>query len=262
MGTRTEYAPGTFCWVDLGTTDADGAKAFYGELFGWEAADIPAGDMGTYSMLRLDGKEVCALYEQPAEMRERGVPPMWLSYVSVESADSAAERARELGGQVHAEPFDVMEVGRMTLLQDPTGAMLAAWEARENPGATLVNDPGTLTWNELATGDMDAAATFYSRLFGWETEQMDTGGGPPYAVIRNGGRMNGGITSLMPHHGDAPAHWLPYFTVTSTDETASKATGGGGRVLAGPLDVPAGRIAVLSDAQGAAFAVYQGEVDD
>jgi predicted enzyme related to lactoylglutathione lyase len=263
MGTRTEHAPGTFSWVDLGTTDSDSAKAFYSGLFGWEPEDMPAGDGVVYTMLKLDGESVCALYDQPAEMRERGVPPTWLSYVTVQSADDTAARAGELGGQVHAEPFDVLQAGRMTLLQDPTGAMLAAWQPRESIGATRVNDPGCLTWNELATGDMDAAATFYDALFGWETEQLDTGPeGPPYAVIRNDGRMNGGMTALGPQHGDAPPHWLAYFTARSTDDTAAKAGELGGQVLAGPLDVPKGRIAVILDQQGAAFGLFQGETDD
>ena len=125
MGKRERYEPGTFCWVDLATTDPAGAKAFYGELFGWEAEDIPAGEAGIYTMLRLDGDEVCALYKMEAERREMGVLPHWLSYVSVEDADVTAAKARELGGTVLGDPFDVLGVGRMAIIQDPTGAVLA-----------------------------------------------------------------------------------------------------------------------------------------
>jgi predicted enzyme related to lactoylglutathione lyase len=264
MGKRTEHAPGTFSWVDLGTTDADGAKAFYGELFGWEADDMPTGDdgPGVYSMLKIGDDYVAALYELGAEMRERGVPPNWLSYVTVADVEATAAKARELGGKVHAEPFDVLSAGRMTLIQDPGGAMLAAWQPKESIGAARVNDPGCLTWNELSTPDPDGAAAFYGGLFGWEVEAIDTGGGPQYSIIRNGGRSNGGMMGMQDEQAEIPPYWLPYFTVESTDDAVARAGGLGASTLAGPLDVPTGRIAALRDPQGAAFAVFQGEVDD
>ncbi len=109
MGKRERYEPGTFCWVDLATTDPAGAKAFYGELFGWEVEDMPAGEGATYTMARLDGDYVCGLYEMDAAQREQGVAPHWFSYVSVESADAAVSRARELGGTVYGEAFDVLD---------------------------------------------------------------------------------------------------------------------------------------------------------
>src|SRR3954454_4623790 len=121
MGERTSYEPGTFCWVDLATTDQDGAKSFYSELFGWEADDRPAGEGITYSMQRLRGKDVAAIAPQPPQQREMGVPPLWNSYVSVTSADEAADRAKELGATVHAPPFDVLDAGRMAVIQDPQG---------------------------------------------------------------------------------------------------------------------------------------------
>src|SRR5205085_7444081 len=109
MGERTEHAPGSFSWADLGTTDAEGAKAFYTELFGWEAEDLPAGEGMTYTMLRKGGLEVAALYR----LRQEGAPPAWLSYVTVADADAAAEKVLELNGTQIAEPMDGMEAGRM-----------------------------------------------------------------------------------------------------------------------------------------------------
>jgi predicted enzyme related to lactoylglutathione lyase len=262
MGKRTEHAPGTFSWTDLGTTDADGAKAFYSELFGWQAEDMPAGDGQVYTMLKIGEDPVAALYEQSADMRERGVPPNWLSYVTVADVEATAARARELGGTVHMEPFDVLTAGRMTLIQDPAGAMLAAWQPKDSIGATRVNDPGCLTWNELSTNDTEAAAAFYGGLFGWSVEPIDTGGGPPYAIIRNGDRSNGGITGMQSEQSEMPAYWLPYFTVESSDDLVARADQLGATTLAGPLDLPNGRIAALRDPQGAAFAVFQGEIDD
>jgi uncharacterized protein len=259
MGKRTEYAPGTFSWVDLSTTDPEAAKRFYTELFGWDFEDMPAGEGMTYSMARLDGDYVAALFQQMDDERDQGIPPHWNSYVTVNSVDDAASRTKELGGTVMMEPFDVLDVGRQTLIQDPTGAVLAAWEPRTMIGAGVVNVPGALTWNELHTGDIDAAVSFYTGLFGWSTEAMDTGDGPAYHMIRNGERSNGGIMDTQPGE---PPNWLPYFAVSSLDETLSKATSRGGEKLAGPIPMPQGQIAVLRDPQGAAFALWEGSLED
>src|SRR3954452_3857086 len=155
MGERTKHAPGTFSWADVTTTDQDSAKRFYSGLFGWEADDQPVGDGVYYSMMRLDGRNVAAVSPQPQQQREAGVPSMWNNYVTVESADAAAERAAELGATVHAPPFDVLEAGRMAVIQDPQGAFFMVWEPRQMFGAALVNEPGALCWNELASNDLD-----------------------------------------------------------------------------------------------------------
>ena len=142
MGERTKYTPGTFSWADLSTTDQEAAKAFYGGLFGWKAEDLPVGDDGAYYSMQLVGdKTVAAISEQPQQQRDAGAPPVWNSYVTVESADAAVERAKELGGAAHTPAFDVMTAGRMAVLQDPQGAYFMAWEPRDNIGAGLVTRP-------------------------------------------------------------------------------------------------------------------------
>ncbi|HEX2258600.1 MAG TPA: VOC family protein [Actinomycetota bacterium] len=256
MGKRERYEPGTFSWVDLATTDAGAAKAFYGKLFGWDFEDSQVPGGAVYSMARLDGDQVAGLYDMSAEMRERGVPPNWTNYVTVEDADAAAARARDVGGTVHAEPFNVMDAGRMAIIQDPQGAMFAVWQPHSSIGATRVNDVGCLTMNELSTTDLDAAAAFYGQLFGWDVQVVAEG--VPYWSATNKGRLNAGMTVVR---GGAPPHWKPYFTVASCDAATETIGSGGGRVLAGPLDIPSGRIAVAMDPQGAAFAVFEGEVD-
>lgn len=259
MGKRESYAPGTFCWVDLATADAAGAKTFYGELFGWEADDMPAGEDATYTMLRLGDDYVGGLSEMAADQREAGVPPHWLSYVSVEDASAAAARARELGGTVPGGAFDVLDAGRMALVEDPAGARLALWEPGRHAGAGRVNDTGCLAWNDLQTANPSPAADFYSALLGWEMEPIEQGGEVVYVTIKNGSSANGGI---MPSQNDGPPHWLPYFTVASCNDALAKARDLGGEVLAGPMDIGAGKISVLRDPQGAVFAVYEGETDD
>src|SRR6185503_10813070 len=187
MGERTSHAPGTFSWVDLSTTDPRAAKSFYGDLFGWEFDDLPVGDGQTYSMCRVGGRAVCALSEQ----REEGIPPHWNNYVTVDDLDARTAKAGELGGSVFAEPFDVLEAGRMSVVADPTGAIFCMWEPRNSIGAELVNVPGALTWNELATMDIGRAKEFYGALFDWRLEDME-GSEIPYTIILNGDRSNGG----------------------------------------------------------------------
>jgi uncharacterized protein len=257
MGERTSYEPGTFSWTDLATSDPDDAKRFYTGLFGWEFEDQPIpGDGGVYTMLRKDGKDVAALFKG-----QEGMPTFWGSYVTVESADSAAAKAADLGGTLMMEPFDVMDVGRMSVIADPTGAALCLWEPRASIGAELVNTPGAMTWNDLVTPGPDAAARFYETLFGWTTEEVAGGGG--YRVIRNGERNNGGIMPLDPERmAGTPANWMPYFGHEDVSRVVGEVEGLGGQVFNGPMQMPQGSIAILGDPQGAAFAVWTGEYDD
>jgi predicted enzyme related to lactoylglutathione lyase len=256
MGDRTSYTPGTFSWTDLATTDPDGAKRFYTSLFGWDYDDQPIpGDGGVYTMLRRDGKDVAALFQA-----QEGMPTAWSSYVTVESADSAAARAAELGGAPMGDPFDVLDAGRMAVLQDPTGAVFSVWEPRDSIGATFVNGPGALTLNQLNTSDPDAAASFYEGLFGWRTEQV-AGGDQPYWGIYNGDRLNGGMMQLDPGM-PAPPHWLVYFGSADVDADAGRIGELGGQIMVPPLDVPGGRILVAQDPQGAVVGLFAGRFDD
>ena len=256
MGKRTSYPHGTFSWIDLATTDAAGAKAFYTRLFGWEYVDMPAGEGMIYSMAQIGGDPVAALAQQDLDE----APPHWNSYVTVDDVDGLAPRVAELGGTLVAEPFDVLDAGRMAVLSDPTGAFLCLWQAKDNIGAQLVNTHGALTWNDLSTNDADAARSFYSELLGWTFQQVSEE--PPYWVIQNGARSNGGMRVLTEEEAHFPPHWLPYFAADSTDAAASAAIEAGGSVMVDPFDVPSGRVAVLGDPQGAAFAVSEAEFDE
>ena len=258
MGERSSYVPGTFCWVELATTDPAAAKEFYGSLLGWEAEDRPVGESSVYTMLSRDGRLVGALYEQP-EVQRSYSPPNWLSYVSVEDADAIAEQASHLGATVGAEPFDVLDSGRMAVIVDPQGATFAAWQPREHHGAQLVNDPGALSLNQLNTTDPEAARSFYSDLFGWRVEPIGTGD-QPYWGIYNGDALNGGMMAL-PGGTDAPPHWLAYFTVEDLDAATAQIAELGARVVVEPMAIESGRIAVAQDPQGAAFALFEGGVD-
>jgi predicted enzyme related to lactoylglutathione lyase len=253
MGERDAYAAGTFCWADLGTTNGAAARSFYTALLGWEADDLPAGEDGVYTMFRREGRDVAALYEMGQEERRR-LPPHWSSYVSVEDVGAVAARARELGAGVVAEPFDVMDSGKMAVVRDPGGAHLHLWQPGRHVGAGRVNEPGCMVWNELATADVAESAGFYRDLLGWEAEPDATG----YATIRTGGELNGGIRPLQ---DGEPTAWLVYFATSSCDEAAAGVREAGGQVMAGPMAVTVGKIAIVRDPQGAVLALYEGDVD-
>ena len=252
MGTRTSYTPGTFSWIDLATTDASAAEAFYGGLFGWTTvtdAD-PDGNV-VYATFRLGDDAVAGLYERPDET------PAWASYVTVDDADATAARATELGGTV-GEAFDVFDAGRMVVITDPQGGVFALWQPGARIGAERVNDVGCLTMNELLTPDLDGARAFYEGLFGWRTEPIDTGpGGPQMRSVYNGETLNATLTL----DDTGPTHWRPYVTVESTTAALEQITALGGSALAGPIPLPDGSFAIALDPQGAEFAIFEGEVD-
>jgi uncharacterized protein len=259
MGRRTGYTHGTFSWADLATTDVDGAKDFYGRLFGWEPEDR-TGAFGIYTMLRVEGDAVAGLYGRSDELSAAGFPSRWLCYVTVHAADPAAARAVELGGTVVNEAVDVEDAGRMAVVADPGGARLALWEARATIGATRVNDPGCMAWNDLVASDLDAAAAFYGGLFGWEVRELPQAGG--YRVIQNGDRTNGGMMPAQLAGWEGPGYWLPYFNAGELDRAVTVVGEGGGQVVVEPQTVPAGRFAIAVDPQGAPFALFEGGVDD
>lgn len=258
MGERSEYAPGTFSWADLATTDQDGAKAFYTGLFGWVADDMPVGDGSVYSMMRMGDRDVAAIAPQQPQQREMGVPPVWNSYVTVESADAAADRAAELGATVQVPPFEVLEAGRMAVIQDPQGAFFMAWEPHRHIGAGLVNAPGALVWNELASPDLEGSTAFYRDLFGWDIAPFE-GSPTPYLAIKNGDANNGGIRELSPP--GVPPHWLTYFGTEDIDAGLAKVGELGGTTMAGPIDVGMAKLGIVQDPQGATFALYAGEFE-
>lgn len=257
MQETPKYVPGTFCWVELGTTDGEAAKKFYTKLFGWDFSDSPIGPGMVYTMLKLGGKDVGALYQMPTEMTAQGIPPNWLSYVSVASADETAAKAKSLGATLMKEPFDVMTVGRMAVIQDATGAVFAIWQAGTQQGAGVVNVPNSFCWNELATRDTTKAGDFYTGLFGWgkKVQQM---GPMTYTSFMNGERPAGGMYQPGPEMGDVPPHWLVYFAVDDTDARVKQTNELGGKTITPPMDIPGtGRFAIIQDPQGAVFGIIK-----
>ncbi|HMA29197.1 MAG TPA: VOC family protein [Thermoanaerobaculia bacterium] len=249
------HEPGTFCWPELATTDADSAKALYGGLFGWTFDDQAAASGTTYTVARLAGRDVAALYALERSQRLSGAVVRWNSYAAVASADESATRVKALGGTVFGAPFDVGKNGRMAIVKDPQGATLCLWEARAHPGAQIVGEVGSLCWTELATTDTSAAGHFYASLFGWALKRQETGV-RAYTELWKGPRPAGGIMKIEKEREAAGPVWDVYFRVANCDAAVAKARELGAHVSIGPDDIEkVGRYAFLSDREGATFAV-------
>lgn len=261
MPTTTHHRTGTACWPELATSDPQAAKKFYGDLFGWQAQDDDMGNGQKYTTLKLKGRKVGALHGMPIEQQGKAVPPHWMNYIAVDDADRVTQDAKRLGATIIMEPMDVMEHGRMAVIQDPTGAVFSLWQPNKHAGVELFGEPGSLVWTELYTDDPDKAAAFYTSLFGYTTEKMT--GGPKdqpmdYTIFKNGKEQGSGMLKKPKEIAHVPPHWLTYFATADADATVQKAKTMGAEVLMPPTDIPnIGRFAVLKDPQGAVFATIK-----
>jgi predicted enzyme related to lactoylglutathione lyase len=249
----TKHEPGTFSWTELSTSDFDAGVALYADLFGWEVNKEDLPDGGVYATFKMNGKDVAGGSPQREEEAQAGIPPHWNVYMTVENAEQTAKQAEAAGGSIVAPAFDVMELGRMAVIADPTGATFCVWEPMKSIGAQLLGETGALSWTEVMTTDADKAGAFYSELFGYTLEPF----GPPeqgYKVLMKGEAQIGGIMKNPAEGGQS--YWAIYFSCKNVDEVVDKVKAAGGQVFMGPEDMPeVGRISVMADPQGAAFGV-------
>lgn len=249
------HAPGTFCWVELGTTDQEAAKRFYGSLFSWTSVDHPLGPAGTYTIFQLDGRDSAAAYQMGQQ--EAGVPPHWNLYIAVEDADKAAARAAELGASVPAGVFDVGPNGRMGVIIDPTGAAFCVWQPKQTPGVAVMGENNSYVWADLSTDDRAGAKKFYEGLFGWTITPGQGKDESTYLHVMARGKGIAGILPDEMRKPGVPPHWMPYFMVGDLDASTARAKELGAAVYAPPMNVGEGlRIAILADPQGAVFALF------
>jgi uncharacterized protein len=273
MPERDGYIPGVPCWVDTSQRDPEAAVDFYSGLFGWEFEDVmPPGSEGEYFIARLRGGSVAAVGSIPEAAPQTA---MWNTYIWVESADETASKVRDAGGSVVMEPFDVMDAGRMAVFTDPEGAAFCVWQAKENKGARIVNENGSLNFNGLNTREVDGAKSFYGSVFGWTTLSLD-GGTEMWTLPGYGDHLErdnpdlrkqmaeadapkgfedvvASINPIADDQPDTPAHWSVTFAVDDADATAAKATELGGKLIVPPFDAPWVRMTVIGDPQGATF---------
>jgi len=262
MSTRTEYAPGTPSWIDLTTPDVAAGKEFYGSLFGWSFVDEDTGDPDNpYTMVLQGGKPVAGMMKLSPEMAAGGMPPVWSTYVTVKDVDASAKKAKDLGGTVLAEPMDVMTAGRMAVLADPAGAVFCIWQAKDSIGAEIVNEPVSLTWNELLSTDLAKVKPFYEGLFGWKTEDVEMPGGTGHYTIWTIDGFEQGMAGAMPTPMEGmPSFWNVYLQVDDTDATVKQAKDLGASIMVEPMDIPGvGRTASIVDPQGATISVLKSE---
>lgn len=273
MPERDRYIPGVPCWVDTSQPDPEAAVAFYSGLLGWEFEDtMPPGSEGRYFVARLRGADVAAVGSIPAAAPQNAT---WNTYVWVDSADETASKVLAAGGSVLMEPFDIMDAGRMAFAADPEGAAFCVWQAGRHRGAGIVNEPGSLNFNDLNTRDPQRAKAFYGAVFGWQTLSLDggfevwtlPGYGDHLEEINPGTRARMAeldapagfadvVASLNPiaaDQSDTPAHWGLTFAVDDADAIAATAAELGGTVLVPPFDAPWVRMTVIADPQGARF---------
>jgi len=251
------HPAGSFCWIELATTDQNAAKNFYSSLFGWAPQDMPMGPNDFYTIFKLHGRDAAAGCTLRPEQRAQGVPPHWMIYIAVDNADAAVTKAQQLGGKILAPAFDVMDAGRMAVVQDPTGAVFCVWQAKQNGGIGIAQVNGTLCWADLSTPDSKRASDFYSGLLGWQVvaDPKDPSG---YLHIKNREQHIGGIPPAAHRQPGVPPHWMAYFQVDDVDATANKAKEMGAKLCLPPMSMEGvGRMSVIGDPQGAMFAIFK-----
>jgi uncharacterized protein len=260
MSERTTYEPGTFCWVELATTDVATATRFYTELFGWVARDLsPSGGGGPCTMLELAGRRVAALHDVAADAGSH-----WAGFVSVASVDESARAAERAGGTIVRAPYDIGQAGRTAVLADPSGARVHVWQPREHHGAAVVNEPGAFCWNELATHDTDACRAFYIAVFGWTSLTTQAEKAEYTTFTRDDAPLCGmlNVTADWPERDSdgnrTRPNWMTYFAVAECSDAAQRATELGGTLLVPPTHIPpVGRFAVIQDPRGAVFSIIE-----
>jgi len=257
MPTRSSYEHGVPSWIDLASTDADASKTFYGRLFGWTFEPYADDPNNAYLLATLDGRRVAGLMQMPPEMAAGGIPSTWTTYIAVDDLDATVAKVEGAGGKVISAPMRVSAAGSMAIIADPAGATVGLWHGDEHIGAGLVNEHGTLSWNELQTPDPATAAAFYGAVLGWSADTVDMGPAGDYTVFHLGDGKGIAGASEPPMPG-VPTHWSTVLATDDADRTATTAKALGGAVMVEPFDIAeVGRIAVVADPTGAVFQAIQ-----
>jgi predicted enzyme related to lactoylglutathione lyase len=258
MTTVSQHAPGTFCWIQLGTTDEEGARKFYSGLFGWNGEKTTV-EGGSFTLVKKKDKAIGAVMQQGPEQG----PPSWTPFVAVKNVDQVADTVRTKGGKVLMEPMNASTNGRFGVFADPTGAVFAAWQAGTKAGAEVMGETSSVCWNELITTDSSKAGAFYENVFGWKAEATPMPGQKDrtYTIFQKGTEQAGGMMSATPEMHLTHPYWMIYFAVDDTDKSAAKAEQLGAKVMMKPTDIPTiGRFAVIKDPQGAWFSILKPQI--
>ena len=257
MAETKTFVAGAPVWLDLSSSDPEGARTYYSKVFGWKVEVNPDPQYGGYALAKAGGKDVAGI--GPKMSAE--APSAWLVYIGTKDADETAKKAEVAGGKVIAPPMQVGPQGRMVVIQDPSGALLGAWEPGEMKGAQLMDAPNSLAWAELSARGIDKTKPFYKQVFGWGAKQSEIGGGadsPPYTEFQhNGESIAGGMEMMDMVPAQVPSYWLAYFGADDVDKSFQKAIDAGGKEMLAPQEFPGGRFAIVADPQGAAFGLLK-----
>jgi len=256
-----EYHPGQFVWYDLVTDDMSSAKAFYGSLFGWQFEDVP-GEQIVYSVASHRGVPIAGV--APIDDGDVNVPSSrWLSLMSVPDVDEAARRIQQAGGRVDMGPWDNPTRGRLAVVTDPEGAMVAFVRSRDGDppnrdASELVS--GRWMWTELWARDASSATSLYQHVGGYDVEGTALAQSDEYRVLTRDGRPRAGLNELP--WPEVRPNWLPYIKVDDPAAVARRAEQLGGTVLIPPMpEIRNGSLGLILDPTGAAFAIQRWPVD-
>jgi uncharacterized protein len=258
----TESKPGMPCWFELASSNSQESFNFYHQLFGWKRTDMDLGPMGIYSFLSKENGTIGALCEMQPEQKQQGAPSVWAVYFAVENCDASTGRAVQLGATLLVPPMDVSEHGRMSVLNDPSGATFYLWQSKpaSNSGEFVMFEDHAIGWVELASKDTAESRRFYGALFGWDflESPIPIADAGQYIEFAVGQTRYGGLLPMNEQWGDVPPHWGIYIMVPDVDACVSKAKELGGNICLAPFEAPGvGRIGMISDPTGANCYVIQ-----
>ncbi len=245
---------GAPCWIDLYSSDTDKATEFYGKLLGW-TTESAGPEFGGYFTFLKDGKHIGGCMHNDGT---QGYPDAWTVYLMTDDVDRTVKDAAAKGGQVHMEPMDIGQNGRMAMVGDPGQAAVGVWQPGNQKGFELRNETGAASWFELHTRDYDASVGFYRDVFGWDTHPMSDTPEFRYTTLGEGDDALAGIYDAkndMPE--GAPAAWSVYFEVEDVDAALEQVAELGGKVERPAEDTPYGRLAAATDPTGSRFKLVQ-----
>jgi predicted enzyme related to lactoylglutathione lyase len=257
MSTATRYANGVFCWTELHSADQPASRAFYTQLFGWATTETTNPHGGTYSTADVAGKKVAGIQEMDAQSKADGVPSHWLNYMAVDQLDAFTRKAEGLGAKAIHGPFDVLDLGRAVVLQDPAGAFLALWQAGRHIGAELCdNEAGSACWYDNYTTDVAKSKAFYLGMFDYTTVTHDIPG-MELVMFTSSAPDSETEFAMMNTREGRPSYWQPFFSVSDADATLAKAVELGAQVICPVMDMGGGSFAHFRDPQGATFGIFE-----
>ena len=252
MTTRDSAPLGSPCWADLWTSDVEGSRRFYSDLFGWEA-QAPSPEFGGYFMFTRDGVPVAG---GMGDMGDMPADNTWKIYLNTDDIDKTLKAAEAASAQVIGPAMAVADLGTQAVLIDPTGAVVGAWQPGTFPGYTVLDVQGAPTWSELLTRDFSTAIDFYTSVFHWDAKVEGDTDEFRYSTMRNPdgeGELAGVMDASAFLPEGQPAHWSIYWHTDDTDAAIATLKGLGGLVIAEAQDTPYGRLATVADPAGAVF---------